>query len=197
MKRVYQSNLSHGQLRHLIAQLRRYRDDELPKKHREFIERLAEIGIVEANVRTEGTRYVDYVAFETEYVKNTKKQKVLLVFGRDKEMMERTWYSFHGREGERNAQVNPILMLEFGSGKHAQPGWRGTFPNQHTAFLQYWDWYEYPDGTTDVQNTELVKTFEDGMEWRRSEGEVPRMPVQGAYEKMAQSIVTIANEVFG
>ena len=193
MKRVFQSDLSHGKMRHMIAELRSYRDQTLPRKHREFLERLAEIGVTEAKAFTAGSRYEDYVSFDWTFRVDNKQKKVLFVFGKNESLMHREWYSYI-KEQPNEADVNPIMMLEFGSGQFAQDGWRGTFPGQHVAFFNYWRWYEYPSGTTDRET--FVSADEEGYELHESSGEKPRMPMEMAYQKMAEDIVRIADEVF-
>ena len=77
-----------------------------------------------------------------------------------------------------SAQVNPLLMAEFGSGKFAGEH-RGTFPNQHVAFLDSWEW-----------------TDNSGIK-HESGGNVPSRPMLKAKEEMVNQIHAVAERVFG
>ena len=76
------------------------------------------------------------------------------------------------------AQVNPLLMAEFGSGSQAIDGHRGTFPGQHVAFLSSWKW-----------KNKAGQEFE-------SSGSVPSRPMLKAREEMIQQIQAVAQRVF-
>lgn len=76
------------------------------------------------------------------------------------------------------AEVDPLLMAEFGSGAYAIDGHRGTFPNQKNADNPPWAWYdEYG-----------VKHY--------SSGGVPSRPIYKAKEEILQQAQLIALEVF-
>lgn len=201
MKRVFTARLKSGDLRHLIHELREYKDKTLPDLVKEFLRQLADEGISVANAYVRGSRYEDFVVFEkTEYGGRSNPKKTVVIAGANNSLkFQKEWYTLsHGEFVRTEREVNPILMLEFGSGQFAVEGWRGTFPEQHTAFLDHWHWYEYPSGYTD-QESELLEEYEDGMQKRQSSGERPRMPMQHAIEAMElrNTIAKIARRVFG
>lgn len=76
------------------------------------------------------------------------------------------------------AEVDPLLMAEFGSGAKAIDGHRGTFPNQKHANEGAWAWY-------DLGGTKHIST-----------GQVPSRPIYKAKEAIVQKINDIAVEVF-
>lgn len=192
----YTTNLSHGQLRHTIAALKRYRDKEFPLKVREFLNRLADIGVDVARERTDGTRYSNYVTFTKEVKGGLKNpRKIALVAGRNSEDFIRHWISssFQPRE----AKVNSMLMLEFGSGQFADPSsWRGTFPDQHLAHFDSWYWYEYSDETHDPEATPGDPVGNSGLQMFTSSGEKPKKPMMEAADEMRRQILSIAHSVF-
>lgn len=83
------------------------------------------------------------------------------------------------KEGELlYAEIDPLLMAEFGSGAYAIDGHKGTFPNQKHAENPPWAWYdEYG-----------VKHY--------SSGGVPSRPIYNAKEEIVRQIQNIAKEVF-
>lgn len=76
------------------------------------------------------------------------------------------------------AEVDPLLMAEFGSGARAIEGHRGTFPNQKHADEGAWAWYDQYG----------VKHY--------SSGGTPSRPIYKAKEEMKQQIQLVALEVF-
>jgi len=189
------SNLSNGQLKHLVASLRRYRDDELPTKVTRFLNLLSADGIDVARGRVAESRYADYIIFIGEVTGGKKNPiKVGLVAGQNAAPFIRSYFSSSFKDKE--AEVNPMLMLEYGSGQWAAPGWRGTFPGQQLAHLDFWYWYEYPSETTDPEST-LLAEFDDKLQMRGSEGEVPLEPMHTAALQMKADIERIAKMVFG
>lgn len=201
MKRTYTARLKSGELRHLIHELREYRDKILPDLVKEFLRQLADEGITVAKASVRGTRYEDFVVFEkTESGGRANPHKTVVITGMNTTTkFKKEWYTLsHGEFVRTEREVNPMLMLEFGSGQFAVDGWRGTYPDQHTAFLDHWHWYEYPSGNTD-RETELLEEYKDGMQLRQSSGEKPRMPMLNAADAMAlrKTVETVAQRVFG
>lgn len=92
-----------------------------------------------------------------------------------------TTYWKQSKNGKKmySAQVNPLLMAEFGSGAKAIDGHRGTFPAQRNAFRDHWVWYDL-----------------DG-EKHYSSGSEPSRPLFKAKQEMEQQILTVAKRVFG
>lgn len=195
---LYVSDLSHKQLQKLITQLNQYRYRELPRKFRVFIDKLTDVGIEVARERTAGSRYSDYVIFTKRIYGNMKNtRRLAVVAGKNTEPFIRHWLS-SGFE-PREAKVNPVLMLEFGSGQFADPAsWRGTFPGQKLAHLDSWYWYEYPDETHDTEATPVGEPIGgSGLQQFSSSGEKPRKPMMDAADEMRRQILDIAASVFG
>lgn len=90
------------------------------------------------------------------------------------------------KEGVATAEVSPLLMAEFGSGRYAENPkniegvGRGTFPGQTHAFdKEGWYWL----GVDNV--------------WHHSAGITPKMPMYKASQEMYGIASKIASEVFG
>lgn len=90
------------------------------------------------------------------------------------------------KDGVKTAEVSPLLMAEFGSGKYAdnpkriEGVGRGTFLGQKHAFNEEgWYWL-------DLNNV-----------WHHSSGIVPKMPMYKASQEMEDNASRIASEVFG
>jgi len=140
-----------------------------------FVSELAEVGITVAKANT-------YVEYDENYINMGD----LLEFSKDvtgdtngavcKLTVTGQPYTKEWRGGA--AQVNPLLMAEFGSGAKAIEGHRGTFPNQHVAFLESWDWTD----NSGIQHT--------------SSGSEPSRPLLKAVEEMYRQIQTVAARVF-
>ena len=91
------------------------------------------------------------------------------------------WVSFNGIT---EAEVNSIMMAEYGSGQFAINGHRGTFPNQKHAFEDSW-WYATeigPDGRP--------------TDWHRNSGVTPTMPMYKAWYEMKTTIYLVGRRVF-
>ena len=79
------------------------------------------------------------------------------------------------------AEVNPLLMAEFGSGAKAIDGHRGTFPSEtakKNAAHGSWAWYD----TKDIKHVTV--------------GNAPSRPIYKAKLEMEQQIAEVAERVF-
>ena len=140
-----------------------------------FVSELADVGIEVAKANT----YVDYderyinMGDLLEFTKpiTTSPDGVVCSLTATGQLYTKEW------EGG-SAQVNPLLMAEFGSGKFAIDGHRGTFPNQKVAFLDSWKW---------TDNSGQV---------HESGGSQPSRPMLKAKEEMEQQIQAVAQRVF-
>lgn len=158
-----------------IRQVEQFKFD-LQRKLADFVIELADIGITVARANT-------FVEYDEQYINMGD----LLEFSKETVISDSDVtctltatgqvYTKEWRGGM--AQVNPLLMAEFGSGANAVDGHRGTFPNQHVAFLDSWKW---------TDNSGQV---------HESSGSVPSRPMLRAKEEMERQIVEVANRVFG
>lgn len=153
----------------------RWYENYLQSKVEQFVSELAEVGITVAKANT-------YVEYDDEY----KDMGDLLDFSKDitvgggkttctltvtGQVYTKTWQG-------GSAEVNPLLMAEFGSGWRAIEGHQGTFPNQHVAFMRPWHW-------TDSNGTP-----------HESYGSEPSRPMFRAKEEMEKQIHEVAERVF-
>lgn len=140
-----------------------------------FVSELADVGIEVARANT-------YVEYDEQYINmgdliefskpvTTSDNTVVCTLTATGQLYTKEW------EGG-SAQVNPLLMAEFGSGAKAVDGHRGTFPNQHVAFLESWKW---KDNSGQVHE---------------SSGSTPSRPMLKAKEEMEQQIQAVAQRVF-
>ena len=141
-----------------------------------FVSELADVGIEVAKSNT-------YVEYDAHYVNmggllefskpiTTSPDGVECILTATGQLYTKEW------EGG-SAQVNPLLMAEFGSGAKAVEGHRGTFPNQHVAFLESWKWKDKNGG----------RLYE-------SRGSAPSRPMLKAKEEMEKQIQAVAQRVF-
>ena len=136
--RVLKSNLSTEGINGLIKQLTEYREN-LDFIANEIVEKLAERGIkvAEYSVANDWRSYIEfkYEAF------NLGEGEIV---GQDIKAIHRIWYTSDkpNIRKQKEADVSPLWMSEFGAGFYALTGHRGTFPNQHNAFKSVWYWYD-------------------------------------------------------
>lgn len=151
------------------------------RKTKVFAKRLAEYGISIASDNVAG--YGKYIMFCTEISPQANGCKTVMV-ATNTGLIKSEWRT---EDGEKSADVSPILMVEFGSGlrannpKAAEFGMgTGTFPGQNYAQDPSGWWYMDLDG-----------------EWHHSYGVAPSMPMYKAAMEMQRNIWKIAKEVFG
>ena len=148
----------------------------LQRKAVEFVTELAEIGIKVAQENT-------YVEYDEQYINMGD----LITFTKDTVVddtgavctLTATGQVYTKEWQGGAAQVNPLLMAEFGSGAKAIDGHRGTFPNQHVAFLNEWSW------------------IDNSGQKHESRGSEPSRPLYKAKLEMESQIQTVAQRVFG
>ena len=178
-KRVFKANLSVKGIEQLKKDLQGYKDS-LNKKCEIFIRRLAESGIIVAQQNV--GNFGKYITFSITTNPTATGCKGIMV-ATNTGIINSEWLT---EDGVKSADVNPLLMVEFGSGLRAKnpknvPGvGTGTFPGQqHASNPQGW-WYMDLNG-----------------EWHHSYGVTPKMPMYNASIKMHTEINRIAREVFG
>lgn len=209
MKWTITVDLAKGELSRAIRDLKHYRDHSLDNKIKEFIDELASVGIDTARLKMADNRYKNYITFGATVEVDEKKHRVVLVYGRNTEMFERTWFLTATSNKRGYSEINPILMAEFGSGAYARTsdhintdgiGGRGTHPTQRHAFDKNgWWWYEEEADPTSDRSTyiPLSITANTRREKHFSRGEVGARPLLAAVEEMQRQVRTIADKVFG
>ena len=168
------ARLNSRDISNLVRQVENFKYD-LQRKLTDFVLELAEVGITVARANT----YVEYdeqyinMGDMLEFSKETviEDAGVTCVLTATGQVYTKEWQG-------GSAQVNPLLMAEFGSGAKAIDGHRGTFPNQHVAFLQSWKW---------TDNSGIT---------HESSGSEPSRPMLRAKEEMENQIREVAERVF-
>lgn len=179
--RTISISLSSRSVKRAMRELQAYQK-ELVAKCEIFVQRLAEHGIVVAQNNVGG--FGSYISFTIETNKEQYGAKAILA-ATNTGVIHSEWIQADGSVSE--ADVSPVLMVEFGSGLLAnnpradELGYgTGTFPGQtHAEDPSGW-WYMDTDG-----------------EWHHSFGIAPDMPMYKAASWMISIIDTVAKEVFG
>lgn len=177
-KRKFTTDLSVDGIENLKKQLLNYKQS-LNDKCITFIQRLSDEGIVVAKQNVGG--FGKYITFSTTIThENGGYHGIMLATNTG--IIVSQWKT---KDGEKSADVSPLLMVEFGAGLKAKnpkniPGvGTGTFPGQtHASDPNGW-WYMDLDGV-----------------WHRSYGLEPKMPIYKASLEMHKKILRIAREVF-
>ena len=172
--KTFNLKLSESSINGLKRWLREYQKT-LRDKNVEFVKRLAERGISVGEQHT--GEYGDYIVFTyTPYGSGKTRAEGRITISK-KEFVRRYWYY----KGELTyADVDPVLMAEFGSGEFADADHRGTFPGQkHADDPNGWHW-----------------TDENGVT-HHSTGEKQTSPGFHAVLEMIEEVESVAREVFG
>lgn len=177
-KRKFTSDLSVDGIENLKKQLLNYKQS-LNDKCITFIQRLSDEGIVVAKQNVGG--FGKYITFSTTIThENGGYHGIMLATNTG--IIVSQWKT---KDGEKSADVSPLLMVEFGAGLKAKnpkniPGvGTGTFPGQtHASDPNGW-WYMDLDGV-----------------WHHSYGLEPKMPIYKASLEIHKKILRIAREVF-
>lgn len=178
-KKKFKANLSVDGIETLKRQLLDYKQS-LNDKCKLLVQRLAEEGIIVAQQNV--GNFGKYITFTTS-ITSTQTGCSGIMIATNTGIITSQWLT---QEGEKSADVSPLLMVEFGSGLRAEnpkniPGvGTGTFPGQtHATDPNGW-WYMDLDG-----------------EWHHSYGITPKMPMYKASIEMHKKINKVAREVFG
>lgn len=166
-----------------IRQLNNYRDNTLPRKMREFVSALADVGIEVAAANM--GEYDGYVEFRKELSEVIGSSKAIII-GSDLSSVLVRWLGDKG-----GYEVSPIALAEFGSGWLADVKFdsmvgivgQGTMPNaKGHAFDTYgWEW----------------KDLDEPHTYHRSIGYEPTHPLYNAWVQMEKDIQKVALKVFG
>ena len=155
-----------------------YRDVELPRKCKEFVERLLQSGVAVSRAKIDESPLGKYVTVTTDISADKMGCKgILIAKGEVKEQ-------------EGYAPFSILLAIEFGSGIHYNPTPNpiigsefpygvGTFPGQVHAHEDTWFYWD-----------------EKSQEWRPTHGVKATMPMYSADMEMIQKVEKIAKEVF-
>ena len=156
-----------------------YRDVELPKKCKEFVERLLQIGVDVSRAKINESPLGKYVTITTDVSADKMRCKgILLAKGAVKE-----------QEGYDPFSI--LLAIEFGAGVHFNPtpnplsaemGYGvGTFPGQVHA-MEPGGWYFWS---------------EEKQQWIHSYGVKATMPMYSADIEIMKNVAKVAKDVFG
>lgn len=185
MSRTFKSDLSVKGLRKLAKDLREYKNSIMKTKVSEFVNALADSGIKVARIQADHNQFGAYIGFVKD-VKPTKYnyQAKALVIGMNKVPYIARWVN---KNGVQEAEVNSLMMAEFGSGQYAIQGYRGTFPNNENreSYGLKDQWGYVPVDSSGVAG-----------ELQLTSGEMPTKPMLSAYNVMKFQIESIARRVF-
>lgn len=155
-----------------------YRDVELPRKCKEFVERLLQSGVSVSKAKIGESPLGKYVTVTTDISTDKMGCKGILLAKGDV------------KEQEGYAPFSILLAIEFGSGIHYNPTPNpiissefpygvGTFPGQTHAYQDTWFYWD-----------------EKSQEWRPTHGVKATMPMYSADMEMIQKVEKIAKQVF-
>lgn len=178
-KIVYKAKLNPKSLNELCKNLENYKDVILQQQIDLFMNKLLDRGITRARLSMgmlEDLGNVSgLVALKKEINPVVDGWCSAILVATDQAKVVQSWLKF-GEEVQ--AEVSPILMYEFGSGKYAIEGHRGTFPQQTHAFEEYWSWQDLNG------------------QWHSFDGIKPTQPMYHSAEEMRKVIGEVAKEVF-
>ena len=172
------SDLSIKGIENVKKKLIQYRDVELPKKCKEFVERLLQSGVSVSRAKIDESPLGKYVTVTTDISAEKMGCKgILLAKGAVK-------------ESEGYAPFSVLLSIEFGAGIHYNPTPNpiigsefpygvGTYPGQIHAHKDVWFYWD-----------------EKSQEWRPTHGVKATMPMYSADMEMIQKVEKIAKQVF-
>lgn len=156
-----------------IAKLERYKQ-ELSQKNKAMLEELGDIGIgvIESN-RGSFAHKLRTKKWQVEFRGGkTHRENIVL---RQTGNVSVSWL----RRGQKvTVKVSPLMMTEYGSGKFAVEGHRGTFPGQTHAFQDSWTWIGL-----------------DGKQYSSS-GFTPTRPMHKARNELVKRIPEVARRHF-
>ena len=156
--------------------------DSFPRKVEQLCTELADIGIRIAIAQSGGSELASYVLFSKEIKSKSDDGCEVIMFGRN--------ITHVFGEGVNAAEINPILMMEYGSGWIGSPTktigldtqievGQGTFPGQTHAFDEQGWFYRDKNGVL-----------------HRSYGEEAYYPMQNAYDYMQTQVDEVIARVF-
>ena len=175
-KRFKVDILSQSSIEQLKKDLQAYQND-LQRKTRLFVKRLAEKGVIVANAKIGESPLGKYVSMRTEISEKIAGTKAIIIA------------TGAVKQSEGYEDFNTLLAIEFGAGIHFNPTPNpnadkfglgvGTFPGQMHAFQDIWFYWD---------ETEQM--------WKPTHGVKATMPMYTASMEIIQEIVKTAKEVF-
>lgn len=159
-----------------IKELQKYKDS-IKSKNNQFLSKLLDLGI-EVGRQNAGAMG-NFITFRK--MIEGESHCVGLLIAEDSQKLISEWKFYNE---VKTAEISPILMSEFGSGKFAEVLFsvegvgRGTFPGQTHAFQDVWKW--------------------KGMDnkWHSSSGFKPSHPMYNAEMQIIEQVYRVAREVF-
>lgn len=192
MPKTIKLSLSQTVIHQAIKDLEAYRDD-LPRKCEALVSKLADRGYITA-IEKSGN-FGKYIAFMKVCNPTIDGAKALLVASSG--TIKAEWLQADGSTSE--ADVSPLLMVEFGS------GWRANkpvkFKNNTMTGNAYAAQFGMGTGTFPKQTHAESPTGwwyldKDTEEWVHSYGIEPSRPMHEAAMKMQSEIANVVKEVF-
>lgn len=172
-------DLSVSGIKSIQKQLKDY-ENQLMHKVEIFTLMLADLGI-EVAENSVGN-FGHHITFITKDFESSRDGCQVLVYATDISRIISIWKT---KEGLKSAEVSPLLMAEFGSGKYAENPkgiegvGRGTFPRQKNAWKDEGWYWQTLDG-----------------EWHHSSGIAPTQPMYKASIEILNQIDKVARYVF-
>lgn len=172
-------DLSVSGIKSIQKQLKDY-ENQLMHKVEIFTLMLADLGIETA--KENAGKFGHRISFTMNDLESSKDGCSVLVYATDINPIISVWKT---KDGVKTAEVSPLLMAEFGSGKYAENPkgiegvGRGTFPGQTHAFDDNGWYWQTLDG-----------------EWHHSSGIAPTMPMYKASIEILDQIDKVARYVF-
>ena len=183
-KKNIRIKLNADSINNAIKELEDYKK-RLQWKCEQFVDRLADVGIKYAkqHILVEDNGVIvdrsDLVYFEKELASNIDGAVCIVVPYSNPYLS--AWKRSAESEEVLTAEVDPLLMAEFGSGAYAVDGHAGTFPSstaKDNVAHGSWAW------------------FDEGGVKHYSKGNTPSRPIYNAKEEIRQQIELVAAEVF-
>lgn len=190
-KKVFKLNpLSQNSIAECIDWINEYKES-LQYKTQVLVERLADLGITTAETHLSGanTNHLEKFVMFGKQVNPSQSGCTGVMFGMA-DTLTSHWYSGDGTE--HNDVVEPLLMLEFGSGIYGLPpqsafggyGGQGTMAISGHENEASW-WY-----ATDIDENGKPTN------WHIGTAVEPTRPMYNAWLEMYTQVMTIAREVF-
>lgn len=172
-------NLSQKSIQDAIREIKAYQND-LNRKCEELCRRLTAEGIRIAQSHIGSSGFGKYIRLDSEITPQQAGCKAIF-YMEDSTKIKSEWQT---KEGVQSAEVNPSLMIEFGSGQKAENPSNiagvgtGTFPGGKHGNEPGW-YYMDLEGN-----------------WHYSTGISPKMPMYYAGKELRERVLDIAREVF-
>lgn len=198
MKKPIRINLfNQATIQQAIKDIQDYKK-EITNNTKKFCDELSKIGIDIIKVNL-GDDAIHIGLIKKIEISESECKEILILA--DKHPVTKAWLSIDENHKEimKTAEISPVLMLEFGSGKDASAAkkhtdtvnvkekvGRGTFPSENNK----------PKGNENHAWQDIWKYKDIHGRWKRTSGITPTMPMYNAYLEMERQIRQIAREIF-